>query len=115
MVGGRAEPIEVAAVIPEYVRELKRNRLVGTLDRVLCRNGKCRYECVWTQADDGRSLCVFGFDLYGWKDLGDLQLGQRGCTGSYMLPEARVPATATRATRLEMLLPNRSPLDPFGD
>jgi hypothetical protein len=115
MVDGRAEVAEVAPVVREYVKELKRNRLVGTIDRVVCRNGKCRYECVWTQADNGRRACVFGFDLYGWIDLGDPQLGQRGCSGSYVLPEARVPASATLATRLVVPFENRAPLDPFGD
>lgn len=45
---------QIPAVLPEFVKELKRNRVTNTLDRILCRNKKCRYECVWTQADRGQ-------------------------------------------------------------
>jgi hypothetical protein len=37
---------EVPKVVPKFVEELKRNRATGTLDRIVCRNGKCKYECV---------------------------------------------------------------------
>lgn len=55
--------VPVAAVIPEFVKELKRNRSTDTLDRIVCRNGKCRYECVWSQADNGAWICIYGLDV----------------------------------------------------
>lgn len=42
--GGKLIPVQ--PVVPEFVREIKRNRATGTLDRIICRNGKCIYDCV---------------------------------------------------------------------
>ena len=36
----------VPTVLPKFVEELKRNRVVRNLDRLILWNGKCRYECV---------------------------------------------------------------------
>lgn len=115
--GAGAKRVEVAAVVPKFVEEIKRNRLTGTLDRVVCRNGKCRYDCVWSRADDGRYLCIYAFDLYDWKRLGDgVHFDARGCVGAYWPhDEARVPGTATRGTRLEFRVENVDRLDPFGN
>jgi hypothetical protein len=107
--------VSLPDVVLNFVAELKRNRVTDTLDGIMCRNGKCLYQCVWSQADDGRFLCIYGFDLYGWKDLGDdVRFRARGCVGAYRPEGAVVPRGATRATRLEFPFPNRDVLDPFG-
>jgi hypothetical protein len=53
--------VPVQDVVFEFVRELKRNRATATLDRIVCRNGKCRHECVWSQADNGAWICVLAW------------------------------------------------------
>jgi hypothetical protein len=112
-VGGRFN--QIPAVIPEFVKELKRNRATNTLDRILCRNKKCRYECVWTQADRGQWLCMYGLDLYGWIELGDTtHFEARGCVGAYRRPAGGTPPGATCATRLEFPVDNVERLNPFG-
>jgi hypothetical protein len=112
--GGRY--VEVPEVFEKFVEELKRNRATGTLDRILCRNGKCRYECVWSRADNGSWLCLYGFDLYGWRRLGDdAHYEPRGCVGTFQLAEAGVPEGATRTTELVFTVENLERLDPFGD
>src|SRR5262249_41088374 len=99
-------PAESAKIVPvqdavlEFAKELKRNRATATLDRIVCRNGKCRYECVWAQADNGAWMCIYGLDVYGWIHLGDgRSFEPRGCVGSYRRPEGGVPPGATSATR----------------
>ena len=111
----RVEPIPIAEVAPALVEELKRNRTAGTLDSVTCRNGACRYECVWTQADNGRRICAWALDLYGWRELGESRhFDARGCVGVYHLPEHAVPEGASLATTLHFPFDNRDKLDPFG-
>jgi hypothetical protein len=113
---GDGQYAQVADVLGNFVEELKRNRATGTLDRIVCRNGKCHYDCVWSRADDGKWLCIYGFDLYGWKGLGDDQHYEpRGCIGTYRLREGRVPDRATEATELVFTVENLAKLDPFGD
>jgi len=113
-VGGTIEPVPVPEVIPLLVREVRRNRTTGTLDSVVCRRGRCRYECVWTQADAGQWFCVWALDLYGWSELGDVtHFERRGCVGTYRLQEQPVPATAVTGTRLHFVIPNEAHLDPF--
>jgi len=113
--GTRVEPVPVPEVVPHLVEELKRNRSTGTLDVIQCRNGHCRYECVWSQADDGRRICIWGLDLYGWRELGDVHhFEPRGCVGSYRPNSGLIPATATLGTRLDFAVPNGERLDPFG-
>jgi hypothetical protein len=112
--GARVEPVAVPEVIPHFVQELRRNRGTGTLDVIACRNGRCRYECVWSRADDGRRICVWGLDLYGWKDLGDVEhFGTRGCVGAYWPNSGLIPSTATLGTLLDFAVPTVDPLDPF--
>jgi hypothetical protein len=106
----------VMEAVPEFVKELKRNRATGTLDRIVCRNSKCRYECVWSQADNGTWMCIYGLDLYQWIDLGDTtNFEPRGCVGSYIRSGGGIPAVGTRTTRLEFPVANRACLDPFAD
>jgi hypothetical protein len=113
--GDRVQPVPIAEVAPHLVAELKKNRLTKTLDSVISRNGRCRYECVWTQADNGRRICVWGLDIYGWQALGEQELfAPRGCVGTYGLPDHAVPKGASLATRLEIQVENRDTLDPFG-
>ena len=106
----------VMDVVPKFVEELKRNRATGTLDRIVCRNGKCRYECVWSQADNGTWMCIYGLDLYEWINLGDTaNFEPRGCVGSYIRSGGGFPPRGTCTTRLEFSVVNRARLDPFGE
>jgi len=112
--GGRVEPVPVPEVIPEFVAAIKRNRLARNIDAVISRNGKCRYECVWAQADDGRRICIWALDLYGWKNLGDvLHFEPRGCVGTYRLDIGHIPAGAALETRLHVDTGHTDRLDPF--
>lgn len=108
---GRFNP--VPDVIAKFAEELKRNRAVKNLDGVVCRNRKCRYECVWRKADDGRWVCIYGLDLYNWSDLGARNQPPRGCVGCYRRPSGGVPSRASTATRLILNVDMTSPLDPF--
>jgi hypothetical protein len=111
---GRADVLPVADVIPKFVQEIRRNRLTRTLDVIQCRNGKCRYECVWATADDGRWLCIYALDLYGWSELGDeVNFERLGCVGCYepLLPTP--PPGAAIASRLEFAVDHAMSLDPF--
>lgn len=106
---------QVQQVIPAFVETLKKNRLTGSLDRIVCRNGTCVYECVWVQADDGRWLCVYALDLYGWIELGDIEhFEPRGCVGAYLRLKPGHPQNASVGTKLVFDVPNTRPLDPFG-
>ncbi len=97
-----------------FVEKLKRNRMAGTLDTIVCNNGKLRYECVWVQMDDGGWGCVFGLNLYGWKNLGDIHnFTARGCAGLYRPEDARFPSDSARSTRLAFAVNNEDALDPF--
>ncbi len=112
-VGDHVEYDRIPEAFPKFVEELKRNRAVGNLDRVVCRNGKCRYECVWSQADDGRWICIYGLDLYGWINLGDGSQPARGCVGCYRRPSGGVPPNASEATRLVFDVGRTAAFDPF--
>lgn len=96
-----------------FVEEIKKNRTARTVDAILIRNGKCRYECVWMHTDDGRSICVFALRLYDWENLG-LQTGfPRGCVGYYH-PNAGKPNLATGGCRIDFKMTNLERFDPFG-
>lgn len=99
-----------------FVCVIKKNRKAGRIDRISCFNDKCIYECVWEQMDDRRWACIFAFNIYDWKRLGDpLHQRQRGCVGYYM-PMCGLPEGATTgiARLLEMPISNTDPWDPFG-
>lgn len=98
-----------------FIAVLKRQRAANNTDGIRCNNGKLIYECVWDRIDDWGWLCIFGLDVYGWADLGDTKRFQRrGCAGSYILPERRLPDSATRAGPFQLDVPNTDPFDPFG-
>lgn len=98
-----------------FVRVLKRNRMLGAVDRILSNNGKLLYECVWSRTDDGRWICVFGINLYEWKDLGDIKnFVPRGCAGGYLRPNGQPPVNATKEADSKILTPNYDKYDPFG-
>jgi hypothetical protein len=81
-----------------FVETIKTNRAVGNLDRIQANNKKLTYECVWDQADGGQWMCIFALDLYGWKDLGDINNFQaRGCAGVYLVPSALAAPLGTKA------------------
>lgn len=98
----------------KFVESIKRNRVVNNLDLIVSNNEKFKYECVWDQLNDKSWICIFAIDLYGWKDLGDINNFQpRGCAGSYRLPTGHAPAGASLATQLEFKLNNLDRADPF--
>jgi len=110
-----AQYVEPPEMCERFVEELQRNRASRTVDRIVCRNGKCRYECVWSLAEDGRWLCIYGLDLYGWRELGDPDhFEPRSCVGAYRLPDARIPDAAGRATELVFSI-GGGRRDPFGE
>lgn len=100
---------------PLFVEVIKKNRKAGRIDRIECFNGKCIYECVWEQMDNGEWACIFALNIYDWKNLGDpLIQKQRGCVGHYM-PKNGLPPMATTgiAKILEIPISNFDRLDPF--
>jgi hypothetical protein len=108
--------LPLPTVVPKFVEEIKRNRHTRTLDRILCCNTKCRYECVWAQDDNETWICIYALDLYGWLELGGSDgAEQRGCVGCYRIPTGSPPNGAAVATKLVFTVPNRAALDPFAD
>lgn len=98
----------------KFVECIKRNRAANNLDYIEYNNGKLRYECVWDQMSDNSWACVFALDLYGWKELGDVNNFQaRGCAGLYRCPSGKAPTIACLATQLEFLQENIDGADPF--
>ena len=73
------------------------------MDRIVSRNGKCRYNCVWTQEDGGgRWLCIYRLDLYNWSEIGDINnYERRECVGAYIQPDRGAPNAATKVPRSE--------------
>src|SRR5207249_2335699 len=57
--GRQVEAVPVREVVPHLVEEIRRNRATGTLDTIVFGNGRCRYECVWSQADRGQRFCTW--------------------------------------------------------
>jgi hypothetical protein len=107
--------VQVPEIVPDLVAALKRNRAVGSLDRIVCRQGQCIYECVWIQADRGQWFCVYGIKIYDWTRLGDTAaFGSRGCVGSYRRPEGGPLPRAATGTDLDFRIENAETLDPFG-
>lgn len=98
----------------KFVECIKRNRAANNLDFISSNNGKLKYECVWDQLNDKSWICIFAIDLYGWKDLGDVNNFQpRGCAGSYRLPTGNAPAVASLSTQLDFPFSNLDTADPF--
>jgi hypothetical protein len=46
---GQLQPVH--PIVPEMIRVLRFNRDLGKVDRVVTRNGKCVYECVWIESN----------------------------------------------------------------
>ena len=65
--------------------------------------------------NDPRWLCMFAWDVYDWKDLGNHSRGTpaRGCAGFYMLPDGLAPENAARDHVRGVIIPNYDPYDPF--
>jgi len=114
--------IKEEQLVDEPIRELhykiveciKRNRATGNIDYIESNNGKLLYECVWDRMNDNRWACIFALDLYGWKDLGDINNFQaRGCAGLYFRPSGNAPINACLGTQLEFSLENLNTADPF--
>lgn len=108
--------ITVDAIRPHhacFVELIKRNRTGGRLDRIVCFNGKCVYECVWDKADGGQPCCIFALNVYDWSALANTHdFRRRGCVGVYLPAKGR-PAGATTATSLALPIFNAEKLDPF--
>jgi hypothetical protein len=96
-----------------FVKIIKKNRVARCIDRIVCNNGRCSYECVWVQMDRGPWACVFALQIYNWSTLADKHFVARGCTGYYE-PLSGRPANGTKWTVLEVPFSNLEPLDPFG-
>ncbi len=110
------EFVPVPEIVSRFVEKLKKNRATNTLDRIVCRNRKCRYECVWAQEDRGQWWCIYGLDLYDWINLGDTgHFEARGCVGAYRRPAGGTPRGATCATQLVFTVENAQRLNPFGN
>lgn len=108
--------LEIPEVAIKFVEELKRNRATKNLDMIVCRNSKCQYECVWAQAEDGRWLCIYGFAIYNWIQLGDTdKFPGRGCVGCYWRHDRKAPRGCATSTKLDFPLQNQSIFDPFGN
>jgi hypothetical protein len=97
------------------VATLKTNRAKQNLDTIRSNNGQFSYDCVWIQDDDKHTwVCMFGMNIYDWKDMGEVGLPPRGCAGCYYDVPGGIPAAATRATTTKIIAPNVDRLDPFG-
>ncbi len=97
-----------------FVEQIKQNRMAGRLDRIVCFNSKCIYECVWDKADGGQPICIFALNVYEWSALANTaDFPKRGCVGVYVPVKGR-PANAATATRLTMPVSNIEKRDPFG-
>lgn len=48
----------------QFANELCTAQRTGTNDAVSAYNGKFKYVCTWHKMDDGRSICLFAFDIY---------------------------------------------------
>ncbi len=102
---------------PLFVEVIKKNRKAGKIDRVVCFNEKCVYECVWETMDNGTWACFFALNIYDWKKLGDATyFPKRGCVGWYS-PKTGCPQNATKGIVriLEIPISNVDSLDPFGN
>jgi hypothetical protein len=108
---GQLDPVH--EIVPHFVRAIRQNRELGPLDRIECRNGKCLYECVWVEPNDGGRFCVYALDLYGWVTFGDTErFGRRGCVGAYVPPNRQPPLGARLGIQGDDAAIS-DPLDPF--
>jgi hypothetical protein len=119
----RAEIVQagfiISPILPQHyliVKEIKINRALSNVDSIRSNNNKFVYECIWVQSDNKEAwACFFAIDIYGWSDLCSEKLRlRRGCFGLYILPEGKAPEKASKAKTSHLIIPNLSPLDPFG-
>jgi hypothetical protein len=98
-----------------FTDALKKNRTAGTMDRIICRNNTCIYECVWVLDDRSQWMCIFCLDIYGWIKATPRESGltPRGCVGAYWMPDRTCPILGTSSTVLDFPFINRNTLDPF--
>jgi len=110
---GQIQPVH--AIVPEIVRVLRFNRGLGRVDRLVTRNGKCVYECVWIESDrPGVWFCAYALDLYGWVHLGDIdRFGRRGCVGMYVRADGTAQPQGTKGDRQPDDYRPDHELDPF--
>jgi|LQYC01.1.fsa_nt_gi hypothetical protein len=108
--------VTVRKVLPQFrdfSKELRRNMLTRTTDRIIACNAKVRYECCWTNSDDGKhDLCIFGLRIYEWGKLGNkVSSEEYTCIGAYM--PTSIPKLATKGSSLHVSFPKGLSLDPF--
>lgn len=99
------------------VATLKRNRVWRNVDFIETNRGQLRYQCVWCLSDDDASwFCMFGVDIYDWKDLGSSTplIPARGCAGIYQREDGSRPEMAAVNRDSSTDVANDDPLDPFG-
>lgn len=112
-------PVNVEELKPQhthFVRVIKDNRALQNLDRIVSNRARLTYECVWARSDnEGPWMCIFGLDLYEWKDLGATEgFPARGCAGFYVTASGQLPPMATVANTTAHDVHYTDPLDPFG-
>lgn len=52
----------------QFANELCTAQRTGTYDAVYAYNGKFKYVCTWHKLDNGKSICLFAFDIYKLHD-----------------------------------------------
>ncbi len=119
MPGGDSE--EELEIIPRWHRSvvgnIKCNSAVSRLDKVELGGSKVRYWCVWASrcpapGEIEKGTCFFAIDAYGWSALGKTsRTPPHSCVGRYSFP---IPTAATRCATIQLLHPNKEPLDAFG-
>jgi hypothetical protein len=114
---GEHNQVVMDEILPQhqlFVEKIKKNRAAQRLDRIICYNCQCIYECFWDTADGGQQICIFALKVYNWSALADTDnFAKRGCVGMYM-PVKGKPANATTGTRLHLSVSNIEKLDPYG-
>jgi len=112
--GGRMVPTPILPQYELFAELIKQSRNVGRLDSIRAFGSRLRYDCVWITAGDGRLVCVFALDLYGWSGLGSPNWGrQRCCMGHYLAPQGLPTNASHNPAKIALPLPACSPLDAF--
>ena len=109
------KPVEFERTAPHAacVESIRSNKKIDRIDRVLCWNGTCVYECVWDRGTRGEWVCVFALRVYDWERLGESPgEPRRGCAGLYW-PRSDPPRNAAVASCVHIPGIHRGSLDPF--
>lgn len=111
------EIIECPPIDPLFcsiIQVLRTARILGSIDQINCFNNSCRYICVWTQTDEGKTCCIFGLRICEWEKLSDsMNFPRRACVGMYFAES--VPTNATCEPKGNVEFAGDDPFDPFLD